>query len=255
VWKICCLAIVTLAVADAAAGFDEARYAALLSRHTQSVTDTAGTRVDYKTLQSSPDWRLLVASLAASDPTRLSSRHEKLAFWINAYNVLAIDVVLGCYPVASIKDCGSFFTSVWRRDAGRIGGRSVTLDEIEHEILRPMGDPRIHAAIVCASTSCPSLQREPFRAADVDAQLDAAMRRFLANPHKGLAIDRAAGRVRLSAIFDWFDEDFGGSKTVVERITPFAAEPDRAWLEQRGRKARISFFDYSWALNDTRLAP
>jgi hypothetical protein len=255
VWKWWLASISVVVVAGSAAAFDEAAYAELLGRHTRSVTDPAGTRVDYTALRTSPGWRRVVASLAESDPSSLATRDARLSFWINAYNVLAIDVVLAGYPLDSIKDRGGFLTPVWRIDAGRVGARTLSLHEIEHEILRPLGDPRIHAAIVCASTSCPSLQREPFRAADIDAQLDASLRRFLADPRKGLAVDRSAGRIRLSRIFDWFAEDFGGADAVIERITPFAPERERAWLEEHGGRARVSFFDYDWRLNDTRLAP
>jgi hypothetical protein len=255
VWKSWLAAIAVVAATGSAAAFDEVGYAQLLGRHTRIVTDPAGTRVDYTALRSSADWQRVVASLASSDPSRLATREARLSFWINAYNVLAIDVVLAGYPLDSIKDRGGFLRPVWRIDAGRVGGRTLSLHEIEHEILRPLGDPRIHAAIVCASTSCPSLQREPFRAADVDTQLDASLRRFLADPRKGLAVDRGAQRIRLSRIFDWFAEDFGGADAVVESITPFAPERERAWLEEHGRNARVSFFDYDWRLNDTRLAP
>ncbi|MBW2269799.1 MAG: DUF547 domain-containing protein [Deltaproteobacteria bacterium] len=254
-WKPCLAALVSFVAAGSAAAFDEARYTEILARHTSAAADTAGTRVDYTALRSAPDWRHVVASLAASDPTHLVSREAKLAFWINAYNVLAIDVVLAGYPLESIRDRGGWLTPVWRIDAGRVGGRTLSLHEIEHEILRPMGDPRIHAAIVCASTSCPSLLREAFRAPAVDAQLDAAMRRFLADSRKGLAVDRKAGRVWLSRIFDWFAEDFGGAGAVLASLTPFAPESERSWLEQHGPSARVDFFDYDWGLNDSRRAP
>lgn len=246
------LLVTLLAATPALADFDDALYASLLERHTRAVPDTAGTRVDYRALRASPDWKKVVASLASAAPG--TTRDGQLAFWINAYNVLAIDVVLGGYPLDSIRDRGGFLTPVWRIDAGRVAGQVRTLHEIEHEILRPMGDPRIHAAIVCASTSCPSLRREPFRSADVDAQLDDAMRRFLADRRKGMAIDRGAGRVQLSSIFDWFAEDFGGAAKVVAAITPYAPERDQAWLRANAT-ATVSYFDYDWKLNDTARAP
>ncbi len=247
------LAMLLLA-APAEAAFDEALYGQLLERHTRAVPDTAGTRVDYRALRSSPEWKRVVKSLDGARPDALASKDAKLAFWINAYNVLAIDVVLGGYPLDSIKDRGGFITPVWRIDAGRVGGTMRTLHEIEHEILRPMGDPRIHAAIVCASTSCPSLRREPFRAATVDAQLDDALRTFLADTRKGLAIDRDAKRVTLSSIFDWFAEDFGGAAKVLTYLTPYAPEQDQAWLRANARGARVAYFDYDWRLNDTARA-
>ena len=122
-----------LASAPATASFDEALYGQLLDRYTRAVPDTAGTRVDYRALSSSPRWRQLISSLEASSPAALRRREERLAFWINAYNVLAIDLVLQNYPVVSIRDIGSLFSPVWKREAGRIGGRSYSLHEIEHE--------------------------------------------------------------------------------------------------------------------------
>lgn len=229
-------------------GFAE-RYAGLLDQYTRAVDATVGTRVDYPALANAPEWKALIADLAASNPAQLTRPDEKLAFWINAYNILAIDIVLQNYPVASIKDIGSFFRPVWDRPAGQIAGRPYGLGEIEHEILRPMGDPRIHGAIVCASVSCPNLRREPYAAARLDAQLDDNMRAWLARPEKGLAIDRAGHRVTLSPIFDWFEDDFaarGGVKAVVARYAP---ETDRMWLRANVSKSDIEYFDYDWSLN------
>ena len=142
-------------LAQPARAIDLDAYADLLDRHTYQVEHTARTHVDYEALRNSADWEELVYSLKRSRPDQLTTREEQLAFWINAYNILAIDLVRRNYPVDSIRDIGSFFVPVWDREAGQIGDRSYTLGEIEHEILRPLGDPRIHAAIVCASTSCP----------------------------------------------------------------------------------------------------
>ncbi|MEM9177135.1 MAG: DUF547 domain-containing protein, partial [Myxococcota bacterium] len=118
--------------------------------------------------------------------------------------------------------------------------------------LRKMGEPRIHAAIVCASTSCPPLMRSAFRAEQLDAQLDAAMARWLASPEKGVAIDRASKTVRASAIFDWFEEDFEAQGGVLATIARHVPETDAAWLRGPGRNARIRHFDYDWSLNDAR---
>ena len=214
------------ASAAPAAALDRALYGELLERHTRAVTDTAGTRVDYGALRGDPDWRRLVGTLEASDPAELADREARLAFWIDAYNVLAIDWIVREGPVESIRDLGNFLFPVWKKTAGRIGGREVSLHEIEHETLRPMGEPRIHFAIVCASTSCPSLRREPFRAAALDRQLDEQTRAFLADPRKGMALDRDARRLALSKIFDWFEEDFGGRDGVLDFvIRPSASAP------------------------------
>ncbi len=228
------------------APLDEALYSELLARHTVAVQETVGTRVDYRALRDSADWQRLIANLAQVDPDALASRDEKLAFWINAYNILAIDVVRKGYPVGSIRDLGSLFSPIWDREAGRIGGQTYTLGQIEHEILRPLGDPRIHVAIVCASTSCPSLRREAFSATRLDEQLDDSFRDFLANREKGLAV-RAKGSVRLSKIFDWFEEDFeeqGGVLAVVRRYAPEELQP------KLSGSPRISYFPYDWSLNE-----
>lgn len=223
-------------------------YARLLERHTRVVSDTAGTRVDYAALRDDPDWRRLLESLAAApEPGSSASQSERLAYWINAYNVLAIDMVVRNFPVASIRDIGSVLRPVWKRDAGKVGGRSVTLDEVEHTILRPLGDPRVHMAIVCASTSCPSLAREPFRVERIDAQLDAAARAFVANPTKGARVE--PGGVRISKIFDWFAEDFVASGGVLAFVRRHASPEMRAAIDRLGPKPQRLYFDYDWSLN------
>ncbi len=241
-------------VEGSAQTLDAALWARLLERHTAAVADTAGVRVAYRALQDEPDWRRLLESLAQAEPDALGSRDAKLAFWINAYNVLAIDVVRRSYPLESIRDAGSLLRPVWKREAGRVGGKPRTLDEIEHAILRPMGEPRIHAAIVCASTSCPSLRREPYVAERLDAQLDDALRRFLADPGKGSRLDRERGTLWLSAIFDWFEEDFEPAGGVVAYLETYLPEATRRWLAEHRDTVRVRHFDYDWSLNDLRSA-
>jgi hypothetical protein len=243
------IAIVLVLAPLPVAAFDEALYASLLEQHTREVEDLARTRVDYAALARSEAWKRLVASLAASDPEALRTREEKLSFWINAYNVLAIDLVTRNRPVDSIKDVGSFFSPVWGLEAGRIGGRAYSLDEIEHGIVRPMGDPRVHAAVICASTSCPALRREPFTAARLDAQLDDAMRTWMADPDKGLRVDRERRTVRLSKIFDWFEEDFEAAGGALRFAARYAPEDARRWIEANADRARVAYFDYDWRVN------
>lgn len=243
------LAPATLAQGQGAPGY-AALYGELLARYTEAVDAEVGTRVDYLGLKGEPRWKGLIDALAAADPARLGSRDEALAFWINAYNILAIDLVVRHYPVESIRDIGSIFRSVWKREAGRIGGRGYSLDEIEHRILRPMKDPRIHGAIVCASISCPSLARTPYRAVDLDAQLAASLRAWMARPEKGLALDRAKKRIRISRIFKWFGEDFGGSRGVKKFVERYAPASDRAWLEAQRDELRVGYLGYDWNLNE-----
>jgi len=246
---------VLLALAAPAAAFDEALYARLLEQHTRAVDDLARVRVDYRALAASAEWHRLVAGLSTTDTAALQTRAQKLAFWVNAYNILAIDVVAQHYPVASIRDIGSLLRPVWKRPAGRVGGRTVTLDEIEHEIVRPLGDPRTHAVVICASTSCPALPREPLAAERLDAQLDAAMRRWMADPDKGLRIDRAVDTIHLSRIFDWFEEDFVAAGGVPSFVARHASEADREWLRAHAATARLAYFDYDWAVNALSGSP
>ena len=137
---------------------------------------------------------------------------------------------------------------MWKKTAGEIGGRSHTLSEIEHEILRPMGEPRIHAAIVCASLSCPPLRREPYRAGELHSQLEDNVRRWLADPRKGLRIDRSARTLHLSPILDWFAEDFGES--VIPFVEAHLPQTDAEWIRAQGSKLRVRYLEYDWRVND-----
>ncbi len=231
-----------------ALALDVGLYRELLERYTIEVNDTAGTRVDYQGLQRSTDWARLTASLDRSRPEELRTRREKLAYWINVYNILTIDLVRRNYPVSSIRDLGSFLRPVWQRQAGRVGGRSYTLDEIEHEILRGFGEPRIHGAIVCASVSCPSLRREPYEAASLDLQLDDSVRRWLADPCKGARLD-SSGTVHLSRIFEWFMKDFAADGGVRAFVRRYARSEVDIWLRENGEDAAIEYLDYDWSLN------
>jgi hypothetical protein len=226
-------------------------YARLLESHTRSVDDIVGVRVDYRGLAKSPEWKTLVRQVSSARPSQLN-RQGLIAYWINAYNILTIDLVRKHYPVSSIKAIGSFFSPVWGLEVAKIEGQSISLGQIEHEILRPIGDPRVHSAIVCASISCPPLARTPFRPEALDADLDAAMRLWLKSPEKGIRIDRSARRITISKIFDWFEDDFDVSGGVVTTIKHYVASRDADWLEGEGEKVSIRYFDYDWSLNDWR---
>jgi len=176
--------------------------------------------VDYAAIKTNGSLNKAYQGLSSFKIEKLSSREEKLAFYINAYNILALKMVVDHWPTESIKDAGSLFSPVWDKPAGELGDKTVTLAEVEHKILRPMGEPRIHLAIVCASVSCPDLRREPFTAAKLDEQLDDQARQFLNNQGKGLNIDKNV--IRVSRIFDWFKEDFkvyGGVPAFIKRYS------------------------------------
>lgn len=222
----------------------------MLTRHTRAVDAEVGTRVDYRALSRDPLWPQVVAGLGEEDPRLLETREEKLAFWINAYNILAIDLVIQNYPIQSIRDIGYWFSPVWKKTAGQIGGRSYSLDEIEHEILRPLGDPRIHGAIVCASISCPSLLRTPYRAPTVGSQMDESLRAWMRRPDKGMVLDPENRVLRVSKVFDWFREDFESVGGVRPFVTRYAPPEEAAWLAEESAPVSIRYFDYDWNLND-----
>lgn len=245
------VALVVACAAPAAKALDTTLYATILERNTVAVEDIASTRVDYGALRNSEPWETLLRSLRDSKPAELSSRNEQLAFWINAYNILAIDVVRRHYPVDSIRSIGGLLSPVWKQPAGEIDGHTYTLDGIEKEILRPMREPRVHAAIVCASLSCPPLRREPYVGLRLDAQLDDNAQRWLADPRKGAKIDRSARVLTLSRIFDWFSGDFGD---VAGFVASHASSDDAAWIRAQGSALTIRYFDYDWRVNDTATA-
>ena len=246
---LACALLLSPAAARADDCLDLALYGSVLQANTRSVPELEGTKVDYAALRLSPQWADVVKSLALCDPAKQTTREQQLAFWINAYNVLAIDLVATHWPVESIEDIGSFLFPVWGRKAGSIHGVPYTLRQIEDDKLRPLGDPRIHAAIVCASTSCPSLAREPYTAANVDAELDTAFARFVGDPRKGFAIVRAPATVKLSSIFKWFAEDFDKQGGALSMIGRYLDVEDRAWLEEHGGSARREYMDYDWSVN------
>jgi len=205
--------------------------------------------VDYGELRLDSVFPRLVNDLKLFSPSKLKTHEEKLAFWINVYNVFAVKVVIDNYPLKSIKDAGGFFKSVWKLKAGIVGGKEYTLAEIEHEILRKMGEPRIHTAIVCASISCPDLSIEVFKPGMLNEQLDIQMRNFLANPGKGMRVDARGGfkRIYLSPIFDWFEEDFESSGGVLKFIEPYVAP--KYGQAFKNHALPVSYMDYNWSVN------
>ena len=216
--------------------YDRLLNAYVVSGRTAGVTLN---QVDYSGLGQDAGFAKLVEDLAAFQLQELDSRDEPLAFYINAYNILTLKVVLDNWPLKSIKDVGNIFRPVWKRAAGVIDGKSVSLHEIEHERLRKMDEPRIYFAIVCASVSCPDLRMEAYRSEKLGEQLDSQIRDFLNNPGKGL---RSNGdRVEISQIFAWFEQDFATRGGVEGFIRRHHTLPD-------GVQLRPSI-NYNWSLN------
>jgi hypothetical protein len=183
--------------------------------------------------------------LADADPGAWPEK-EQLAFWINAYNAGTVWAVFQGRSAESLLGRARLF-KFWKF---RVAGADRSLDEVEHDILRRrFTEPRLHFAIVCASTSCPPLRNEAYVAPRLDAQLDAQARRFINDAARN-HIDRQASVIRLSKIFDWFEEDFTRQGSVLEFVARYVDDPaTREWLHKGAPGADRGFLDYDWTLN------
>ncbi len=179
------------------------------------------------------------------DTNRLS-RNEQFAFYINAYNAWTVKLILSGYPgIKSIKDLGSPFRSPWKKKISHIDGEILTLDNIEHDILRPrFKDPRVHLAVNGASKGCPPLRSEPYEGRVLDQQLDEMTRVFINQPE----MNRLEGRnLYVSSIFKWFSKDF--NKDVIGFFLKYADGDLKKGLEANKEKIKIKYLDYDWSLN------
>ncbi|MDX2222177.1 MAG: DUF547 domain-containing protein [Rhodospirillaceae bacterium] len=231
---------------------DHAAWTAWLQRYVS--TDGAGVnRVAYGAV-AAEDRAALAAYIASLTTTPVSAlnRAEQMALWINLYNALTVQVVLDHYPVASIRDIdispGLFADGPWDRKLATVEGERLSLNDIEHRILRPVyGDNRIHYAVNCAAVGCPNLARTAYTAADLTTMLDAAARGYVNDP-RGVRVD--AGRVTVSKLFSWYAVDFGGSDAaVLDELAALADPPLQAALATRQGPVDTA---YDWALNDAR---
>ena len=224
-------------------------------------------RVDYTALQHrSADLAAYLDRLAATDAAALESASDqvRLAFWINAYNACMLQRVATSYPirknaglVGSIRNAFADRpdNSVWQiRDVFTgafcdVAGATRSLDEIEHEIIRPTwGEPRIHFAVNCAALSCPPLAAEAYVPERLDDQLDRAVRGLVANPEHFLIDRSGTGSLTLNRVLDWYGDDFGGRDGLLDFFARFVPEEDAEFLRRPGIEVR--FFEYDWTLND-----
>ncbi|MFQ5672075.1 MAG: DUF547 domain-containing protein [Nitrospinales bacterium] len=266
------------ALPASAATFDFSAWDAMLKKYVapKTISGIPLNAVAYREIKDDPEFRKLIAQLAKFPPERLETREEELSFWINVYNIMAVKMVVDHYPVRSIRVVGSlleevegllekmgklapkakqlllqlegFAPKVWNMPVGFVGGREQTLNAIEHEILRKMGEPRIHVAIVCASVSCPDILRDAYTPESLDSQLTGQMKHFLQNPGKGMRIDRENGRLYLSSLFKWFGDDFKSHGGVLSFIANYVSPEQQKLLQSR--KWEIVYMDYDWSLNE-----
>ena len=263
---------------DGRGSFDHGKWDALLKAHVKTGRDFGSVRdssaVDYTALAADARFREYLSELAGADVEALLPT-EQLSLFLNAYNALCVSVIVGALgtaardgphgPLASINDLTTTERGpVWDQVAGVVGGRPYSLNEIEHcELRGKWQEPALHSCIVCASASCPDLRPEAFpgEPAALRATMDDQFRRWMANPTKGLRLDRDAGVVYLSRIFLWFGADFGGGRwpwpwldgagngPALAFAGRHAGAEDAAFIAAAAGRLRVRFFEYDWQLN------
>ena len=190
-----------------------------------------------------------IVSLAAVTVTKLN-RDEQMAYWFNLYNALTVQVILDAYPVSTIRDIdispGLFSDGPWGAALIEVEGRALSLDDIEHRILRPIWkDPRIHYAVSCAALGCPNIGTAAFQADKLEEYLDFSARAYINNPR---AVRVESGALILSSLYKWYADDFGGGdEALLRHLTAYA---DPALAATLSATTTISGYEYDWGLND-----
>lgn len=254
----------------AQSGFDHSHSAwtQLLKRHVVLLGDGKASQVRYFGMAAdrAPLKRYL-QSLSVVEQSTFEAwpSAQQQAFLINAYNAFTVELILSRYPdLKSIKDLGSFVSSPWKLQGVDLFGRKLSLDEIEHGLLRKPGaydEPRVHFALNCASVGCPMLREEAYVANRLEFQLSQQTQRFMSDRSRN-RWNNSAGRLELSKIFDWYGKDFRQGHRGIASLQAFAAShadlladapADRAQL--RSGRFDIAFLDYDWSLNDASRTP
>ena len=193
--------------------------------------------VNYKAWKQKPKGlKTYLKTLEENPPQAYWSKNDSLAYFINAYNAVTVDLILTHYPLKSIRRLGM----PWRRKLFLLGDEKVSLNHLEHKILRKMGDPRIHFAINCASASCPKLENTAFESSNIQERLEQATKNFLNDPHKNKLSKK---QLSLSKIFLWFGDDFGNKKEIIAFINRYSPT-------HLPSSTKIKYLDYDWALNE-----
>lgn len=250
-----------------AATFDHthASWTGLLKRHVVLLRGGQASQVRYAGLaQDRGTLTAYLSSLSSvtSDGFSAFSLAQRQAFLINAYNAFTVELILSKYPdLTSIKALGSLLSSPWKPKWISLMGSKVSLDDIEHGMLRKRGvydDPRVHFAVNCASIGCPMLREEAFVAARIDAQLEEQTRRFMADRTRN-RFDESSGQLQLSRIFDWYGDDFKRGDRGIASLQSFAglhadllSDSPSARDRIRSGRFEIAFLNYDWSLNDVR---
>ena len=202
----------------------------------QQYVDADG-NVDYHSWKKSQtDLDKYIQLLEKTPPANYWDKNDSLAYFINAYNAVTVKLILDNYPLKSIRD----IKDPWDSKSLNLPNNRLTLNDIEHKVLRKMDDPRIHFAINCASASCPQLSNEAFRASKVQKQLEEATALFINDTSKNQISEKNIG---LSKIFLWFSKDFGSKKERIAFIQKYSQKPIKD-------NAKIKYQEYDWSLNE-----
>jgi len=205
----------------------------------ENYVDAKG-NVDYKSLKANEDTLdSYLSYLSNTTPNNWSADKEK-AFWVNAYNAYTIKIILDNYPLKSITGIKNNGKTAWKTPFAKVGGKTYTLDHIEHEILRKkFKDPRIHVGVNCASKSCPKLGNIAFTEDNIELELERLMKEFINDSSRNKLSEK---KIEISEIFNWFQGDFTANGTVIDYINRYADEPIN-------KKAKIKYLPYDWSLN------
>ena len=235
--RLSVLGVCLMLVLPAGADIDHGLLSRALARH------VSGGQVDYPAFQTDADFTAYLALLPAVQAADLATDVQRKAFYLNAYNACVIKGVVDHWPVTQVVKVPGFLD----RLKYKLAGRELTLDQVENDILRPMGDPRIHAALVNGARSAPQLRAEAYLPAKLDEQLDDQARRWVNDTSRN-RVERAAGKLVLSKIFDWYRPDFESVGGAAGFMKQYIANPDlRAWLG--GGDYQIEYMRFDWGLN------
>jgi|AntRauTorcE11898_2_1112593.scaffolds.fasta_scaffold13953_2 hypothetical protein len=235
---------------DAAGGLeiDHGPWDRFLGRHLVTDHPSGVNRIRYAAIDAATRAELqdYLDAMQALDP-REANRDAQMAYWINLYNALTVALVVDEMPIDSIREIGSglFETGPWKRPLAEVAGRKLSLDDIEHRILRPLfPDPRIHFAVNCASVGCPDLAADAFTAGNLEPQLGAGTRAYVNHP-RGVRFED--GVLHISSIFDWYRQDFPAGRDALLDWLAGHARPELA-RQLRSHQGPIEH-DYDWQLN------
>ena len=224
--------LLLISVTSFAQNFDYKNYNQFLGKY---VSDKGNVNYD-KIKTNKTELDLVIKQFEKLQPSEKWTKNEKLAYYINAYNVYTLKVVIDYYPTKSIKD----IDNAWDKKIVQSGKSKISLSDVEHKILRKMNEPRIHFAINCASFSCPNLLNEAYLPETLNKQLETVTKSFINDKTKNTI---TANEVKISEIFNWFGGDFKTKKT---SLIDFLNNYSTIKID---KKAKIKFLDYNWSLN------